>query len=117
MQETSGRRTGQGIQTEFPWVMPMFGSQNPAMDSFMAWNQKYMATMNAMTQEWSRFVQARLREDMNFQSKLAACNSPEEAMRLTSEFWSTLLRDYQNETSALMRIGNGEIQTTQKASQ
>jgi len=117
MQETTSRQTGQEPQTEFPWVMPMFGSQNPAMDSFMAWNQKYIATMNAMTQEWSRFVQARLREDMSFQSKLAACNGPEDAMRVTAEFWSALLRDYQNETSTLMSIGNGDLQTTQNASQ
>lgn len=51
------------------------------------------------------FAQRRISADIQASDRLARCNSVNEAMDALSEFYQGALRDYAEETTALVRLG------------
>lgn len=61
------------------------------------------AWQDVMT-ECGRFVMGRLQEDLETQKALLGCKSPEELMRVQSEFYRTAIAQYSEESARLIQI-------------
>jgi len=73
-------------------------------------NSKLSTTLQALSQEWTEFVQARLREDAQLLQALGQCRELPSVQRAYMQFWEKALSQYEEETQRLMRITQGAVE-------
>ncbi len=77
----------------------------------IAWNSEVFAGLTRIGNEWTDFLGRRLREDMNFLPRLAACKSAPEIFNVYAEFWRNLGEDYSREFTVLGRLSGDVTQS------
>ena len=85
------------------WSMDMWP---PMLSSVATWNFKAGSALAAFNGEWFDFVNRRAREDFALIQRLGACQRPDEAWRVYSEFFVKAAGDYQQEFMELARLGS-----------
>ena len=99
-QQTSGRSS-----VMLPNFVPFFN-----FVGLIQQNSKLSTTLQAVGKEWSRFVQARLREDTHLIKTLSECREFPSMQRAYMQFWEKALSQYEEETQRLMRITQGAME-------
>jgi hypothetical protein len=85
------------------WSMDMWP---PMLGSVATWNLKVGSALAAFNGEWFDFVNRRAREDFALIQRLGACQRPDEAWRVYSEFLVKAAGDYRQEFMELARLGS-----------
>jgi hypothetical protein len=75
----------------------------------MKQNSKLSITLQALGEEWTGFVGARLHEDAQLLQTLRECRELPSMQRAYVQFWEKALSQYSEETQRLMRITQGAV--------
>jgi len=73
-------------------------------------NSKLSTTLQALSNEWTEFVGARLHEDSQLLQTLRECRALPSMQRAYAQFWEKALSQYEEETQRLMRITQGAME-------
>lgn len=84
-------------QTQMPTPMP--GFELPT-----AMTRAMLETVGVWNREVGRFIGHRLEVDGEFQTRLAHCTDPAEALDLVSRFFQTAFHEYAEEAQKLSKI-------------
>lgn len=77
----------------------------PALEVMREINTRALAQWTEAHAIWLRFMQRRLTSDMELPARLAQCKSPQDLVRVTSEFFQAAAQDYQREIAEVTRLG------------
>lgn len=83
----------------------MLALQKPAIEAFAAINTRFIEQVNEATVTWSSFLQGRFQEDMAVSQQLAGCQTAQDVVRVTSEFFQRAAKQYQDELAEMARLG------------
>ncbi len=72
-------------------------------------NAHVSTTLQNLGKEWSEFVGARLREDVQLFRTINDCRSLQDLQQAYAQFWQTALTQYGDETQRIMRITQGAV--------
>jgi hypothetical protein len=76
----------------------------------MKQNSKLGTTLQALGEEWTEFVGARLHEDAHLLQTLRECRELPSMQRAYVQFWEKAVSQYSEETQRLMRITQGAME-------
>lgn len=66
-------------------------------------------TLQNLGKEWSEFVGARLREDVQLVRTIHDCRSLQDLQQAYAQFWQTAFTQYGDEAQRIMRITQGAV--------
>ena len=89
-----------------------FSDSVPGFDfaEIMKQNSKLGTTLQALGNEWTEFVRARLHEDSQLLQTLRECRELPSVQLAYVQFWEKALSQYGEETQRLMRITQGAME-------
>ena len=110
----STAENAKGAATGSPWSVRAFNG--PDLEQVTGAGQRSLVAMAQMHSRVFRdalrfnaelldFASRRVRADIDASNRLARCDSATEAMDVMSEFYQGALRDYAEESTALVRLG------------
>lgn len=70
-------------------------------------NAHVSTTLQNLGKEWSEFVGARLREDVQLVRTINDCRSLQDLQQAYAQFWQTAFTQYGDEAQRMMRITQG----------
>lgn len=70
-------------------------------------NAHLSTTLQNLGKEWSEFVGARLREDVQLVRTIGDCRSLQDLQQAYAQFWQTAFTQYGDEAQRIMRITQG----------
>jgi hypothetical protein len=70
-------------------------------------NAHVSTTLQNLGKEWSEFVGARLREDVQLVRTINDCRSLQDLQQAYAQFWQTAFTQYGDEAQRIMRITQG----------
>jgi len=76
-----------------------------ALTAMSELNRQLFERAAAFNMEWTQFLARRFKEDMALPQHLTACKSAQEAQDIYVDFWTTALREYQEEFVRLAQMG------------
>lgn len=101
------QRNGPKARTHRPSETPLenaFATWNPMLSGMQEWSHRVAEATATMQEEWLRFVEKRMREDMAFPGTLAQCKTPDEFMKVYSDFVATAIHDYGQQATMVARM-------------
>lgn len=72
-------------------------------------NAHVSTTLQNLGKEWSEFVGARLREDVQLVRTIHDCRSLQDLQQAYAQFWQTAFTQYGDEAQRIMRITQGAV--------
>ncbi len=72
-------------------------------------NAHVSTTLQNLGKEWSEFVGARLREDVQLVRTIQDCRSLQDLQQAYAQFWQTAFTQYGDEAQRIMRITQGAV--------
>ncbi len=91
---------GSAINTE-----AMTKMARSALTSMAEFNGQLFERAAAFNVEWTKFLARRFKEDMALPERLTASKSAQEAQDIYVDFWTTILKEYQEEFVRLAQMG------------
>jgi hypothetical protein len=91
---------GSAINTE-----AMTKMARSALTSMAEFNGQLFERAAALNVEWTKFLSRRFKEDMALPERLTASKSAQEAQDIYVDFWTTTLKEYQEEFVRLAQMG------------
>ncbi len=83
----------------------MAGINAPALEIMRDLNARALAQWTEAHTIWLRFMQRRIARDTELPARLAQCKSPQDLVRIYSEYFQTAAQDYQQEIADVTRLG------------
>ncbi len=80
-------------------------------------NAHVSTTLQNLGKEWSEFVGARLREDVQLVRTIQDCRSLQDMQQAYAQFWQTAFTQYGDEAQRMMRITQGAVDDATHAAQ
>ncbi len=104
------------------FVMPvgidaLVSMAQPALAAMVEFNGRIVDNAAKVSAEWTDFLRRRLQEDMTVPQRLAACQSPQEAQQVLTDYWQKAFAQYQDEMGRLAKMGESFTQQTASAMQ
>lgn len=87
----------------------------PVLDLTSSYGNNLNSALSALSSEWFKFLQQRLKQDLAFYEKLSACKKPEEAYATCTDFYMKAMQDYPQEFLRLTRIASQFAGTSAEA--
>lgn len=73
-------------------------------------NAQLSTAMQNLGKEWSEFVGARLREDVQLFRTIHDCRSLQDLQQTYAQFWQTAFTQYGEEAQRIMRLTQGTVE-------
>lgn len=78
-------------------------------------NAQISTNLQNIGKEWSEFVGARLREDVQLFRTIHDCRSLQDLQQAYAQFWQTAFTQYGEEAQRMLRITQGTVDTATNA--
>jgi hypothetical protein len=77
----------------------------PTFEAMTALNKRFLEHLATFNSECANFAQTRFAEEVELAQHLTTCRSPQDLLRVYSEFAQNAVQQYQNEFARMTRMG------------
>ena len=88
-----------GSRVPGPGIASLINAWTPAAAYFEAWNKAVYRAGDEVTQNWFKFIGARLAKDSALSQQITACRNLGEVCDVYAKFWQQMAGDYASEFS------------------
>lgn len=99
----------------FPDLARVSELNGAVLNETAKFNAQISTNLQTIGKEWSEFVGARLREDVQLFRSIHDCRSLQDLQQVYAQFWQTAFTQYGEEAQRMLRITQGAADTATNA--